>query len=478
MHCLPPRFFYILALICASIGVHAAAPFKQGDRVAFVGDSITHGGSYHTFIQSFYATRFPEKQVLCFNVGISGDTAHGGYQRASSEGHGIWENDVSTYNPTAATIMLGMNDVGGWQFSSSKTAEALAAQNDKQVEWYTHNYGQLLDNLEALNIERITLIKSSPYDQTMIDPDATENLYAYGQGKNDLILRTAKEVIDIEADKRGYPVVDFNSAMLAINAKQQAIDPAYSIIGQDRVHPGIDGHLVMAYTFLKSQNLERVVSATEIDAAKLAVLKNEYCDIRDLTKTGTSIRFSYDAQSLPYPTQAYQPVADLIPFESDFNQELLTLQNLSRGTYTLLIDNKNCGSFTHKQLQRGINLALLQDAPQVIQARQVHEISKQRAKVAFDIRTIVWSIGYLAKIKGHDANDFIANAAMIQRIEDGETPEGLWGTPSSYIKSNLQRYLKQAHQYDALLADLEALSKPLYKVAQPSVRIIEVKKTN
>ena len=40
-----------------------AAPFNDGDRVVFFGDSITHGGFYGEYVNLFYATRYPEPIV-------------------------------------------------------------------------------------------------------------------------------------------------------------------------------------------------------------------------------------------------------------------------------------------------------------------------------------------------------------------------------------------------------------------------------
>ena len=46
---------------CAT--AHAApssvAPFAPGERVTFLGDSITHGGLYHVYLQLFWDLRFP-----------------------------------------------------------------------------------------------------------------------------------------------------------------------------------------------------------------------------------------------------------------------------------------------------------------------------------------------------------------------------------------------------------------------------------
>ena len=37
--------------------------FEEGERVVFVGNSITHGGHYHSFIWLYYMTRFPDKPI-------------------------------------------------------------------------------------------------------------------------------------------------------------------------------------------------------------------------------------------------------------------------------------------------------------------------------------------------------------------------------------------------------------------------------
>lgn len=49
-------------------------PFKNGDRAVFLGNSITDGGHYHSYIWLYYMTRFPYMDNLrIFNAGISGN---------------------------------------------------------------------------------------------------------------------------------------------------------------------------------------------------------------------------------------------------------------------------------------------------------------------------------------------------------------------------------------------------------------------
>lgn len=49
--------------------------FEEGERVVFVGNSITHGGHYHSFIWLYYMTRFPDKPITIMMAGIGGESA-------------------------------------------------------------------------------------------------------------------------------------------------------------------------------------------------------------------------------------------------------------------------------------------------------------------------------------------------------------------------------------------------------------------
>src|SRR5690242_11037723 len=87
--------------LAGASALHAEAPrFLDGDRVALIGDSITHDGTYHAFVYDFYLTRYPAMRVTFLNCGISGDNTGGANAR--------FEWDILSKHPTAATIMLGM----------------------------------------------------------------------------------------------------------------------------------------------------------------------------------------------------------------------------------------------------------------------------------------------------------------------------------------------------------------------------------
>ena len=61
------RILLLLSLVyinCDYLQAQTIIPrFEEGERVVFVGNSITHGGHYHSFIWLYYMTRFPDKPI-------------------------------------------------------------------------------------------------------------------------------------------------------------------------------------------------------------------------------------------------------------------------------------------------------------------------------------------------------------------------------------------------------------------------------
>lgn len=69
------KVFLFWVLVYGIVSAGWSAPllpqFSDGERVCFVGDSITHGGSYHSYVYLYYLTRFPDRDIRVFNDGIT-----------------------------------------------------------------------------------------------------------------------------------------------------------------------------------------------------------------------------------------------------------------------------------------------------------------------------------------------------------------------------------------------------------------------
>ena len=60
----------------ASATAQEIKPFVEGERAAFLGNSITDGGRYHSYIWLYYMSRFPNMPISVYNCGVGGDTAY------------------------------------------------------------------------------------------------------------------------------------------------------------------------------------------------------------------------------------------------------------------------------------------------------------------------------------------------------------------------------------------------------------------
>ena len=87
-------------------GEHPSADFalRDGDKVVFLGDSLTAARTYGKFIENYTLLRYPRRKVRFVNSGHGGDTAEGGLKRL--------ERDVFAHKPTVLLVMYGTNDIG------------------------------------------------------------------------------------------------------------------------------------------------------------------------------------------------------------------------------------------------------------------------------------------------------------------------------------------------------------------------------
>lgn len=423
----------------------APRPFKDGDRVCFVGDSITHGGSYHSYITLFYTTRFPDRKVETFNCGISGDSATGAVHR--------FDWDIAPHSPTVATIMLGMNDVNRGLYGKENPDEQNLARRQAALDGHVASMRKLAEQLQAAKAE-IVFITPSIYDQT--STMATENLF----GVNDA-LGICAEKARVLAAEFGGSVVDFHGEMGRINAEYQKADPVRTIVGGDRVHPGPLGHLVMAYVFLKAQNLSPEVSRTVIDAAAGKLTESRNVEVTDLTATTDGVRFASLEGALPFPIpKGAEKALDLVPFMQDLNQEVLSVCGLRNGTYVLTIDDVAVGEYTADDLAKGINLAANTETPQYIQAKIVADANdKRHGLIAHKLRSFVKTEIYLRSRKDLDLDDFEAvKAALNARVEKMRETGSKYtkyyeGQTKLYIQEKIKdaEYVRQAEEAAKLM---------------------------
>ena len=438
-------------LAVSGFAIEPAVPvFNTGDTVAFIGDSITHGGSYHADIFLFYATRFPDKELKYYNCGSGGDTAKGTLTR--------FDRDIAIHYPNVATIMLGMNDVGLKNFDRNKTSPAdIAIQNDS-FKVYRESMDSLAAKLTGIGC-RIIFITPSIYDQTA----ELETPSCFGA--DDGLVRFAG-YMDTLAAKYNGSVVDFHSIMARVNRKLQAANPAFTIVGPDRTHPGDPGHLLMAYAFLRAQQMPKYVSSIGIDAAAAKTTQTVNCEVGQIHSVAPDgIGFSCRELALPFPvSKAQQPALGWVPFQQELNQQVLTVKNLAPGTYTLKIDGMPVATYSAGELDQGVNLADNPNTPQYKQALAVKAITD---KIHYNM-TRLRAIFHVRYVFLKDCNPIPEDDGVLRQVFDKILATHQGGPVYDHLKRKFDEYIKIHRSENDFRQQVEILFGEVGKVNKPS----------
>lgn len=320
------------SLLLAPVKAPAAEDFflKDGDRVVLLGDSITQMGIYTAYLEQWINTRFPDRNISFFNVGIGG--------QRSPQGNERFKRDVLAYAPTVLLVNFGMNDGGYVPFT------------EPNFKRYMDGLQSIADQAKAANI-RVAWCTSSAVEPK---PQRTE-LVQYNQ----TLERFAEGIQQIAARNGNALFIDQFHPYLSAITQARAADPQSFISGGgDSVHPGRTGAVLMAWSILKGMNFPRVAAAAELDAAAGRVLGNENCTIDGVQqRPDGGIVFQQKDAVLPYFPEAATAVMKWAPGMEEFNAYRLKVTGLKPGQYQVCLGGESIAKFTADQLAKGVNLA-------------------------------------------------------------------------------------------------------------------------
>lgn len=452
----------IVAASCLALAA-GAAPFGDGDRVVFWGDSITHGGSYVKMLADFYLTRYPDRAVRFYNAGVGGDNAGAARTR--------FEEDVRRWDPTVVALMFGMNDSWRDIYSPVKMADPkhraqVPAREQACYATYTNNLTRLACMLRAGTPRaRLMFLTPTPYDETAVQkgPKPTPAL----KGTVAALKRFADFGKALAAET-GSEVVDWNTAYQNLVVAEQRKDPAFSFVRPDRVHPAAPGHLFMAYEFLKAQGATNPVCDVAVSAKSGAVARSVNAAVDGFAKTADGCAFTVLERALPWPIQkgaeAALPLARIL---EDLNRETLAVTDLEKGArYALLIDGEEVGTWTAGELGFGVNLAMNPKTPQFRQAAAVERANAARCAIEQnELRMFAASRWYL-RLRGVNPDDFAAVQAHYDGLKD----------KTGYFERRLPDYIRDYGKRAALERDQDARWAALLKLRTPKPHRYELKR--
>lgn len=450
----------VLCITVSAQNIRPFQPFKKGDRIVFQGNSITHGGHYHSYVWLYYMTHFPNRRIQIFNCGIGGDVAGDMYKRLSS--------DVFAKRPTVIFLTFGMNDAGYYEFLKPNAAE-LAAKN---VTKSYNSYKKIEGRLKAYSQAKKVIMSSPPFDET------AKLKSTVFPGKNAAMLRI-DSFQEASSKKNDWGFIDLDRLMTAINGREQRTDSSFTLEGQGRIHPDDDGHLVIAYFILKAQGLAgKDVADIGIDAKNKKVDQSVNCHISQLTVSPKMIRFNYLAGSLPYPVDTVvrgwgevkpeSAALSVIPFMKEFDNEKLTVKGLPGRKYLLKMDGEKIGEWSAQALEEGINLAKETKTPEYQQALAVMELNEERWEIEKRLRDYLWMEYSFLQGKGLLFKD--NRAAIDSVIAASKTNIFVRGNMEAYIAGHYKN-VRQAWE-----DEMNLLVNKIYTINKPVTHLVALER--
>jgi lysophospholipase L1-like esterase len=203
--------------------------FQSGDKVLFIGDSITDcgrrgdhaplGHGYVRKITELITAKHPEHRVEYVNKGIGGDIVEGLEQR--------WDVDVIAEKPNWLSVKIGINN------ASRQLNEG--TPNDEYLPEWEACYRRILTRAQAeLQLSGLFLFEIFYIEEDVAAP-------------RPLAVDAYNEIIHRLADEFNARLIKTNEAFdSAVVARPGALWTT-----QDGVHPNPEGHTLMALEFLK-----------------------------------------------------------------------------------------------------------------------------------------------------------------------------------------------------------------------------------
>jgi lysophospholipase L1-like esterase len=202
-------------------------PLKKGDRIVFLGDSITEGGvrpkGYVTLIKRALGDKHKDLEIEVIGAGVSGNKVPDLQRRL--------EKDVLARKPTLVVIYIGINDV--WH-----------GENDPAK-------GTSKEDFEAGLKEVIGKITASGARVVLCTPSVIGEKKD-GANKLDRKLDEYADVSRKVAKDLKVPVCDLRKAFQAYLQEHNPDNKEAGILTSDRVHLNDAGNKFVAETILKT----------------------------------------------------------------------------------------------------------------------------------------------------------------------------------------------------------------------------------
>jgi hypothetical protein len=195
---------------------------------------------------------------------------------------------------------------------------------------------------------------SESHDAAFANPHTSADVY---NQTLDALRGIAQDV----AQKESVAFADVHTPMIDVMAKAKAAyGDSYALVAGGGVHPANNGHLVMAYAFLKALGCDGAIGTITVDLAANQATGTPGQDVvscKDGTVTLKSTRYPFCFQGDPNTgDQNSASVLRFFPFNDDLNRYVLVVKGI-KGSKAKVTWGHVSKEFPAADLEKGINLA-------------------------------------------------------------------------------------------------------------------------
>ena len=165
-----------------------AFEFRDGDRVAFIGNTFVEREQVYSYLETLLRSRYPDRNIAFRNLGWSGDTVFGharSYFDPPEKGFERLDKIVHELKPTVIFISYGMGE---------------SFDGEPGLEPFRQGFERLLDMLKDLDARTVIIGPTRHEDLGPPLPDPTEHnrhLRMYGDALKEIAAKRKHRFIDL-----------------------------------------------------------------------------------------------------------------------------------------------------------------------------------------------------------------------------------------------------------------------------------------
>lgn len=336
-----------LLMLAAPARADRGFPFKDGERVVLLGDSITYAGGYAQYLEAFLASRFPERRIEVINLGLASETVTG----LSEPDHPYPRPNVHTrlaraleLKPDWVVACYGMNDGIYHPFSADRLRQ------------YQEGIGKLVEQCRAAGA-KVILMTPSAFDVNPVRRAALPlgaPKYSWMRPYEDydgVLARYAAWLRTLRSPEQ--TVADPHGIVTSHLAVARGSQRDYLVAG-DGVHPNAAGQWLITEALLTEMAAPREADAADLDARRLRVRSGK---VTGLTRDGEGLRFRWTSRiPLAFDPAWDAPVKARLALHETLNRYRLRVTGLPAERYALLEGDRRIAVLSRAELEQGVDL--------------------------------------------------------------------------------------------------------------------------